>query len=198
MLINTVNYNWKSAPTKRKSTKYIVLHHRAGNGDAQSIHKGHLKLGYIGIGYHYYIRKDGSIYTGRPVDTVGAHCTGRNDNSVSICFEGNFETETMSTTQIASGQYLVNQLKRMYPSATVVKHKDLLATACPGKNFPFDTIKKAIEQAPTEITSANDITWELTQRVTINDVRGLIDAIEKAKIENSPLYWVLYKIVNKR
>ena len=39
----------------------IVFHHRGGNGDVQSIHQQHLRQGWAGIGYHYYISKDGTV-----------------------------------------------------------------------------------------------------------------------------------------
>lgn len=40
------------------------------------------------IGYHYVIRRDGSIEKGRPDDMVGAHTSGQNANSLGICYEG--------------------------------------------------------------------------------------------------------------
>ena len=63
------SYKWNGSLSKRLSTKYIILHHRAGNGDVQSIHQTHLANGWSGIGYHFYVRKDGSVYLGRPIDT---------------------------------------------------------------------------------------------------------------------------------
>lgn len=40
------------------------------------------------VGYHYYIRLDGTIENGRPIECVGSHCKGQNSNSIGICFEG--------------------------------------------------------------------------------------------------------------
>ena len=42
---------------KRLHTKRIVLHHAAGRGSVEDIHKSHLNNGWSGIGYHFYIRK---------------------------------------------------------------------------------------------------------------------------------------------
>ena len=134
-------YKWSGTLTKRSETKYIVIHHRAGNGDAQSIHSLHLNRGYTGIGYHFYVRKDGSVYRGRPIDVVGAHCKGENARSIGVCFEGNFENETMSDVQIKAGQQLVSYLKGLYPNAEIKKHKDLGSTSCPGKSFPYESVK---------------------------------------------------------
>ncbi|MBQ9757176.1 MAG: N-acetylmuramoyl-L-alanine amidase [Clostridia bacterium] len=143
MKIIDVAYKWAGAPQKRNSTKYIILHHRAGTGDAESIHRGHLNNGWCGIGYHFYVRKDGSIYRGRPIATEGAHCTGYNKESIGVCFEGNFENdEMMPLKQKNAGKQLISHLLRLYPKAIVKRHKDFSSTACPGKNFPFDEIKK--------------------------------------------------------
>lgn len=164
-------YKWNGSLTKRAATKYIILHHRAGNGDVQSIHNTHLKNGWSGIGYHFYVRKDGSVYRGRPIDKVGAHCTGYNDKSVGICFEGNFESETMSATQKKVGQELISYLKNLYPSAEIKRHKDFNSTACPGKNFPLEAIKKG----------------ETT--MTVNEAKEIIK--KKAGLENDTINFLL-------
>ena len=65
----------------------IILHHRAGNGDVESIDAYHKSLGWEGIGYHYYIRKNGDIYSGRPEWRAGAHTKGHNIGTLGICFE---------------------------------------------------------------------------------------------------------------
>ena len=142
MQIKDVSYKWNGTLVKRNSTEYIILHHRAGNGDVQSIHNGHLSNGWSGIGYHFYVRKDGTIYRGRPIEMVGAHCTGQNTCSVGVCFEGNFECETMPDVQIKAGQELISYIKSLYPHAEIMRHCDFNETACPGKNFPFKEIKK--------------------------------------------------------
>lgn len=145
MKIIEVNYTFRETPKTRSRTDYIVLHHRAGNGDAQSIHQTHLKNGWSGIGYHFYVRKDGSIYRGRAVSSIGAQAKGFNDRSVGVCFEGNYDIagSVMPSLQKAAGREIVAYLKSLYPGAKVVRHGDLMGTACPGRNFPFDEIASA-------------------------------------------------------
>lgn len=198
MNIIETNLKFTSKLSNRSQTNYIILHHRAGNGDVTSIHTQHINQDYAGIGYHYYIRKDGKIYAGRPVGTIGAHCLNYNDKSVGICFEGNFETEKMSEVQKKAGAELVKYLKSIYKSVVVTRHKDMDTTACPGKNFPFDEITK--QKDPKELSSANDIIWELMNgkyKIEINDVDRAVKCLEDAKQQNNSLYWILYKIVNK-
>lgn len=140
MRIIEETYRFKSALENRGKTEYIILHHRGGSGSPQSIHEGHLKRGFSGIGYHFYLRKDGRIYRGRPVGKTGAHCIGYNSKSVGICFEGNFETEKMPKVQLEAGRELLKYLKAIYPKAEIRRHRDLNSTACPGRNFPFKEI----------------------------------------------------------
>lgn len=197
MNIITHTYSWKKALSARVKTKYIILHHRAGNGDVESIHKTHLANGWAGIGYHFYIRKNGEIHQGRPIKNIGAHCEGFNAVSIGICFEGNFQNEAMPKKQFDAGRELINYIRGLYPEVEIKKHEDFNSTVCPGKNFPFDEITTI---AKKELESANDIVWELMNgplKVEISEVDRAVDALNKAKTENSSLYWILKKLANR-
>lgn len=142
MNINIINTGLKftNKLSNRKSTKRIILHHAAASSaDVQTIHKWHLGRGWAGIGYNFYIRKDGSVYQGRGWDKVGAHCSGYNSTSIGICFEGNYEVESdMPVAQYNSGIALVALALSKYPTITeICGHKAHGSTACPGKHFPL-------------------------------------------------------------
>jgi hypothetical protein len=184
-IINS-SFKFSKALTKRKSTKYIILHHRAGNGDVMSIHNQHLGQGWSGIGYNFYVQKDGKVYSGRPIDTVGAHTPDYNSVSVGICFEGNFETEKMNVVQIKAGRELISYLKGKYPKAEIKKHRDFNSTACPGKNFPYDEVAK------TEYKTVNEVVNALVERGIITDK----DKWLKKITPNSNAYWLAYKGAN--
>lgn len=94
--------------SKRASTYRIILHHAAMNGSVEDIHRVHKNKGWAGIGYHFYVRKDGSVYRGRPEWAIGAHASGSNYNSLGICAEGNFEHESMSDVQKNARRILVD------------------------------------------------------------------------------------------
>ena len=65
MEIKESDLNWAGALTQRQKTDMIVLHHAAAkNATIYNIHKWHLTNGWSGAGYHFYIRKDGTIYRG--------------------------------------------------------------------------------------------------------------------------------------
>ena len=191
MKILKQNFKWNGSLKKRASTKYIILHHRAGNGDAASIHKQHLNLGYSGIGYNFYVRKDGRIYAGRPIDCCGAHTTNFNSVSVGICFEGNFELESnMQSAQFLSGAELLKYLKLVYPDAKVVMHRSLNSTACPGKHFPFDELTK---KSAAVFTSIYDITHCYKSYGIVSDDYGMRKEI--GSNYDCRLYWLARKML---
>lgn len=148
-------YKWNGKLSNRKSTNRIILHHAESKScTADDIHQWHLENGWAGIGYHYFIRKDGTIYRGRPENVIGSHAKGSNSDSIGICFEGSYMTEKMSQTQINAGRELVAYLKKKYGISKVQKHKDVCSTNCPGTNFPFDQIVNGtVSVQPTQTVS---------------------------------------------
>ena len=120
----------------------IVIHHVGipdGDTSAAAIHRAHLANGWAGIGYHYVIRKNGVIERGRPLAVVGAHAYGENYHTVGINVTGNFEKEVPTDAQMKSLTELVTALCRIYHidpgPATIVGHRDVNSTDCPGKNL---------------------------------------------------------------
>lgn len=153
-------YVWAYNPGLRTATDYIVLHHAAGGGSPEDVHRFHRDTrGWAGIAYHYYIRKDGRVYQGREPDWNGGHTEGYNTRSVGVCFEGNFEVETMSSVQQAAGRELVAMLRKQYPKALVVRHSDLGGTACPGANFPFAAIVDEQAEQPASWAKESVERW---------------------------------------
>lgn len=131
---------------ERTATEVIVIHHEGfpeGDTDhsAQYIHKFHREVnGWAGIGYHYIIRKDGTIEQGRRPKAVGAHALHYNKNSIGICLAGNFEVAKPTAAQIDSLKLLTAWLCQKYKldpmkSGVIVGHRNLNDTDCPGKNL---------------------------------------------------------------
>lgn len=55
----------------------------------ETIRKWHVnERGWSDIGYHYFITKDGTVHTGRPLNIAGAHVRGYNSRSIGICLSG--------------------------------------------------------------------------------------------------------------
>jgi len=73
---------------------------------AKEIHGWHERVGYDGIGYHYVIRKDGTIERGRPIQKDGAHAkvNGHNIRSIGLCLVGGYTVPSELALQNPSTQ----------------------------------------------------------------------------------------------
>lgn len=122
----------------------IVLHYSATYPDQDlgvaDIDKMHRDRGFNGVGYHYVIKRDGTVQKGRADNVVGAHVSGHNTGSLGICCIGGIERATgpnvgvdnRTEAQKAATVHLVRGLLAKYVGAEVVGHRDLTATQCPG------------------------------------------------------------------
>jgi len=89
-------------------------------------------------GYHWYITKDGTTYQTRHEQLVGAHAKGYNQHSIGICYEGGLTPEgepadTRTPQQKVALKRLLKDLRRKYPQACILGHRDLsnVSKACP-------------------------------------------------------------------
>ena len=124
-----------------RQIKEIILHCSATaegrDYTVADIDSWHKARGWRGIGYHYVIYRDGSVHPGRPVEQIGAHCTGHNANSIGICYIGGLAADnktpkdTRTPAQIQALRDLVGELKKKYPGARVHGHNEFAAKACP-------------------------------------------------------------------
>lgn len=112
----------------------IVIHCSASRADRDftetDLEVCHRRRGFNGIGYHFYIRKNGDIKTTRPIERIGAHAKGFNRTSIGICYEGGLDchgrpADTRTEWQIHSMHVLVLTLLRDYPGCRVCGHRDL-------------------------------------------------------------------------
>lgn len=133
-----------------KAVTHIVVHYSATPMErdftAADIDRMHRKRGFREIGYHYFIRKDGSVETGRDLSQpgrfeVGAHSKGENEQSVGICYEGgvraarpNVGFDSRTPAQTAAMIDLIDMLMQRFPGAIVEGHRGMpgAATQCPG------------------------------------------------------------------
>lgn len=118
----------------------IILHCSAvkpnQTSSAKQIDRWHKQRGWKGIGYHYVIRRDGTIELGRAESEVGAHCTGHNKYSVGICYEGGLDdngkaADTRTKEQKDAMLALIKELRTRYPKAIVTGHNTFANKACP-------------------------------------------------------------------
>lgn len=179
-------YHWAALlPRRTRRTEFIILHHAGvSTCTAQEIHQWHLDKGWAGIGYNYFVRKDGVVHCGRPYDALGSHCLGFNSNSVGICAEGKYDTENMPDIQKKAIIVLCRELLVLYPAAKVVGHGDCVPTGCPGINYPLMEIQ---ERSRDTVSISKKITIKIDDKViegyqgegglSLGPVRALAEAL---------------------
>ncbi|GFZ30716.1 hypothetical protein CSC2_12420 [Clostridium zeae] len=149
-----LNWNGNFLEGENKPSRIVLHHAEASKCTVYDIHSWHLARGWAGIGYHYLVRKDGTIYRGRKESWRGSHCPSANFNSIGICFEGSYMLEEMPQAQLNSGLELINDIKRRYGNLNVYGHRELYQTSCPGDKFPLEAMKNQIISSQV-ITSAS-------------------------------------------
>ena len=85
------------------------------------------------------LTRDGEIHRCRPLNQIGAHAAGWNDQSVGICYEGGLDeslqpADTRTYAQKCALMDLLRQLRRDYPKAKILGHYQLspyIRKACP-------------------------------------------------------------------
>ncbi|WP_297644099.1 N-acetylmuramoyl-L-alanine amidase [uncultured Bacteroides sp.] len=91
----------------------------------------HRRRGFRMTGYHYYIRRDGTTVSTRPLELVGAHVQGYNKHSIGICYEGGLDAQgcpkdTRTPEQRTALRLLVARLLRRFRgNVRICGHRDL-------------------------------------------------------------------------
>ena len=112
----------------RSSTDYLVVHCSATQNKPEytwkTIDQMHRQRGWLGIG--------------RPLEAIGSHVLGYNDDSVGICLIGGTDrngksVDNFTEKQKESLKKLLDWLKSKYPKAKVLGHRDFpgVAKDCP-------------------------------------------------------------------
>jgi N-acetylmuramoyl-L-alanine amidase len=127
---------------KVQKIQYIIVHCSATPPEhdvtAREVDSWHKARGFRKIGYHFLIRRNGSIETGRMLNETGAHTKGYNTISIGICLAGGIDSAkkpdaNYSRQQWSSLQNLVQTLTLIYPEVKVRGHRDMpdVSKACP-------------------------------------------------------------------
>jgi N-acetylmuramoyl-L-alanine amidase len=92
--------------------------------------------GWNDIGYHYVIKRDGTLEEGRKESVVGAHVGGHNSDSLGICMVGGMNEAGKADCNYTYEQYdtlycLIKSLRLKYKDADVSGHRDWAARDCP-------------------------------------------------------------------
>jgi hypothetical protein len=153
-------------PVAARRWTAIVLHHSAtAGGSIASIDAAHRRntdtdgKPWLGIGYHFVVGNGHSMGDGeiRPTfrwkqQLAGAHAGKReeNEHGIGICLIGNFDDAAPTDRQLSAVRELVKTLAARYaiPADRVVPHRDVTATSCPGRRFPWEQVVAGLPAAP--------------------------------------------------
>lgn len=124
----------------RTSTEYIVVHcsatHPGMDIGRDEIDRWHKDRGWSGIGYHYVIRRDGILESGRRIGAKGAHARGYNHKSVGVCMVGGVDRYNDPQDNFTDRQWnqlrtTLSELRAAFPDAKIIGHNEISAKACP-------------------------------------------------------------------
>lgn len=119
---------------KPSNIKYIVIHCSATKAQQDigrnTIADWHKAKGWNDIGYHFVIRRNGTLEMGRPLSDVGAHAYGYNRMSWGVCMVGGLDYlskpyDNFTDAQFATLKTVIQVLKAIAPDAEVLGHRDL-------------------------------------------------------------------------
>ena len=103
----------------------------------EEIRSWHKQRGWSDIGYHYVVYLDGTVHNGRPVEKKGAHVSGRNANTIGVCYVGgvdeNQKAKDTRTPQQRDGlERLLKELVGRFPGVRkITGHNQYANKACP-------------------------------------------------------------------
>lgn len=101
----------------------------------------HKQRGYNGCGYHFVIRRDGTLETGRDIKKSGAHAKGHNSHSIGVCLVGGVDKYNKGEMNYTIEQWqtlekLIMELKSTYQIEKVSGHRQYANKECPCFDVP--------------------------------------------------------------
>ena len=128
----------------RSRTDAIFVHCSATKPEmdigVETIRMWHKQQGWLDVGYHFIIKRDGTVEEGRQVNVVGSHVKDWNSRSVGVCLVGGIDANgrfeaNFTPAQMNSLRNKLDDLKVLYPQAEIKAHHDVAPKACPSFNL---------------------------------------------------------------
>lgn len=82
-----------------------------------------------GISYTWVVMPSGRVFQGHDIDRQGTHTYQRNNRSRAICLAGNYDVNALPSRMINAVALLLRELGATLDGG----HRDVYATACPGR-----------------------------------------------------------------
>jgi hypothetical protein len=182
---------WGAAPPKGRPLAIptpvasLFLHHSAGPDGGSDVLRGIQKFhqnsrGWSDIAYTWlYSVQNRMWYEGRGPGVAGGHTRNHNRTSHAVCVLGNYETATLPDTAVADLAEWAAWHSTAWGAGTYRPHREVGATACPGKNIiarlpeinaqaaapfgtaqPVETVRPATRETPPTLrigSSSDDV-----------------------------------------
>lgn len=105
---------------------------RPGDDNVATIDRWHRENGWSGIGYHYFISKDGRLHAGRSLELTPAAQGGHNRGTIAICLHG-LRRDRFTEPQLATLRDLCAQIDGAYGPGRVSfhGHNEVARRDCP-------------------------------------------------------------------
>ncbi|HIQ04589.1 MAG TPA: hypothetical protein EYH31_02725 [Anaerolineae bacterium] len=125
---------------KADAIQRLIIHHTVTKSPPTAIAKYQVdRYGWPGIGYHFVIMEDGTIYQTQHLNVVSRHTLSHNADSVGVALSGDFSGRVPGEPQMAATAalcaYLLDQLQIEPGPKTVVGRNELEAVASPGDQW---------------------------------------------------------------
>ena len=99
--------------------------------DVSVMRKWHLDRGWSDVGYHFFIKKDGTLQEGRPLNRTPAAQRGHNTGTIAICLHG-LDVFKFTREQFRTLYSLCDRIDMAYErQVTFHAHNEVAAKACP-------------------------------------------------------------------
>lgn len=178
MNIRNANLSFGSMSYGNNPQELDLHHAEASVCSVLDVHSWHKGNGWAGIGYHYFVRKNGEIWKGRPDNAIGAHVAGHNTNTLGICAEGSYMSEDMPQAQKNAIIELCKYLCNKYGINKIYGHREVGSSNCPGTKYPLAEIKNAVlngGSGSSTSTTVNDGVRDKVGIITGNGVNVRLD-----------------------
>ena len=116
---------------KRQITDTIVIHctqtPKDMEVDVEKVTQWHKDRGFDTIGYHYLIKRDGTLQLGRDEDVVGAHAVAVNGTSIGVALAGGGNADkgwenNFTPIQFETLKSILLKLKDKYNIEKIIGH----------------------------------------------------------------------------
>ena len=116
---------------KREITDTIVIHCTQTppnmDVDVEKVTQWHKQRGFDTIGYHYLIKRDGTLQLGRDEDVVGAHAVAVNGTSIGVALAGGGNADkgwenNFTPIQFETLKSILLKLKDKYNIEKIIGH----------------------------------------------------------------------------